>query len=222
MRRPGASSSPTRRSIDATQYRRQELVGLDARKLFAGGPENTAGIPTQPAQPCLNRLVRHDQSQVAVRLSTAPLKHKQNFNLLFIEPAEMLPDSPDQAGLSPFWDSLIKLFSNDDDENLFAALTRALAAARSLSGADVLVVYRLVEKETLIPHLVSDGDFPSVARLPECTGPGLSEPRHAVGDRQTPGLPALPGCPGGWAFTTWPPRRSGRRTPSAGWWCWAA
>jgi two-component system, NtrC family, sensor histidine kinase AtoS len=147
------------KSIDATQYRRQELVGLDARKLFTGGPENTAGIPTQPAQPCLNRLVRHDQSQVAVRLSSAPLKHKQNSNLLFIEPAEVLPDSPDQTGLSPFWDSLIKLFSNDNDENLFAALTRALAAARSLSGADVLVVYRLVGKETLIPRLVSDGAF---------------------------------------------------------------
>jgi PAS domain S-box-containing protein len=145
------------KSIDATLYHRQELVGLDARKLFAGGPENTAGIPTQPSQPCLNRLVRHDQSQLAVRLSAAPLKHKQNFNLLFIEPAETLLDSPDQAGICPFWDSLIKLFSNDNDEDLFTALTRALAAARSLSGADVLVVYRLVEKETLIPHLVSDG-----------------------------------------------------------------
>jgi len=146
------------KSIDATQYRRQELVGLDVRKLFIGGPENTAGIPTLPAQACLNRLVRLDQSQVVVRLSTAPLKHKPTFNLLFIEPAEVLPDSPDQAGLSPFWDSLIKLFSNDNEDNLFSALTRALAAARNLSGADVLVVYRLVEKETLIPQLVSDGD----------------------------------------------------------------
>jgi PAS domain S-box-containing protein len=145
------------KSLDATQYRRQELVGLDVRKLFAGGPENTAGIPTLPAQICLNRLVRLDQSQLAVRLSTAPLKHKETFNLLFIEPTETLPDSPDQAGLSPFWDSLIKLFSGDDDENLFTSLARALAAARSLSGADVLVVYRLVEKETLIPQLAADG-----------------------------------------------------------------
>ena len=146
------------KSIDATQYRRQELVGMDVRRLFIGGPENTAGIPTLPAQACLNRLVRLDQSQVIVRLSTSPLKHKPTFNLLFIEPAEVLPDSPDQAGLSPFWDSLIKLFSNDNEDNLFSALTRALAAARNLSGADVLVVYRLVEKETLIPQLVSDGD----------------------------------------------------------------
>jgi PAS domain S-box-containing protein len=145
------------KSIDVTQYHRQELVGLDARKLFAGGPENTAGIPTLPAQPCLNRLVRHDQTQVNVRLSTAPLKHKETFNLLFIEPAETLPDSPDQAGLSPFWDSLINLFSSDDDENLLTALRRTLASARNLTGADVLVVYRLVEKDTLIPHLASDG-----------------------------------------------------------------
>lgn len=145
------------KSIDATQYRRQELVGLDARKLFAGGPENTAGIPTLPAQPCLNRLVRQDQTQVVVRLSTAPLKNKETFNLLFIEPAEVLPGSPDQAGLSPFWDSLTKLFSSDDDEDLLTALTHALAAARNLSGAEVLVIYRLVEKDTVIPQLASDG-----------------------------------------------------------------
>jgi two-component system, NtrC family, sensor histidine kinase AtoS len=145
------------KSIDATQYHRQDLVGLDVRKLFAGGPENTAGIPTLPAQPCLNRLVRHDQTQLTVRLSTSPLKHKETFNLLFIEPAGTLPDSPDQAGLSPFWDSLIKLFGSDNDENLLTALKRALAAARNLTGADVLVVYRLVEKDTLIPHLASDG-----------------------------------------------------------------
>ena len=69
----------------------------------------------------------------------------------------MLPGSPDQAGLSPFWDNLIKLFASDEDENLNLALTRALAAARNLSGADLLVIYRLVEKDTLIPQLAAEG-----------------------------------------------------------------
>jgi PAS domain S-box-containing protein len=145
------------KSIDATQYRRQELVGMDARKLFIGEPENTAGIPTLSAQPCLNRLVRHDQTQVTVRLNTAPLKHKPTFKLLFIEPVEMLPGSPDQAVLSTFWDNLIKLFASNEDENLLSALSRALVAARNLSGADVLIIYRLVEKDTLIPQLAAEG-----------------------------------------------------------------
>jgi two-component system sensor histidine kinase AtoS len=145
------------KSVDVTQYPRQELVGLDARKLFAGGPENTAGIPSLPAQPCLNRLIRPDQTHLVVRLSTAPLKNKPTFSLLFIEPAETLPGSPDQAGPSSFWDDLIRLFSSDNDEDLLTALERALAAARNLSGAEFLVIYRLVEKETLIPRLASDG-----------------------------------------------------------------
>ena len=145
------------KAADAAQYPRQELVGLDARKLFAGEPESTAGIPTLPSQPSLNHLLRYDQSQVAVRLSISPLKNKETYNLLFIEPDESLPGSPDQNGPSPFWQSLLALFSGENEETLPAALSQALAAARSLSGADILVVYRLVEKETLISQLASDG-----------------------------------------------------------------
>ena len=78
--------------VDASLYSRQELVGLDARKLFAGGPENTAGIPILQAQPCTNQLVRHDQSQLTVQLSTTPLKNKETFNILFIEPVEASPE----------------------------------------------------------------------------------------------------------------------------------
>ncbi len=145
------------KALDAVQYPRQELVGLDARKLFAGEPENTAGIPTLPAQPALNRLVRYDQTPVTVRLSISPLKNKETFHLLFIEPAESLPGSPDQAGLSPFWENLVKLFSGENEESLPAALSQALSAARRLSGADILVIYRLVEKDTLISQLASEG-----------------------------------------------------------------
>jgi PAS domain-containing protein len=39
------------KALDTVQYPRQELVGLDARKLFAGEPENTAGIPNHGAPP---------------------------------------------------------------------------------------------------------------------------------------------------------------------------
>ncbi len=145
------------KSVDATLYNRQELVGLDARKLFAGGSENTGGIPVLPSQPSPNRLVRRDGTELVVRLSTAPLRNKETFSLLFIEPAETLGGSPGEQGPVPFWDSLARLFTGEDGESLPEALARALAAARSLSGAEFLVIYRLVEQETLIPQLACEG-----------------------------------------------------------------
>jgi PAS domain S-box-containing protein len=151
--------------LELSNYTRSELAGLNARTLFASAVEaaprlEIAGDQTAPTQgqAAVTRLIRRDQTQAVIRLHTSAVKGHEEKTLLVLEPMEALPDSYDLVNGSPFWEGVLKLFGAETEPDLQAAISQAFSAAAALSGADLLVVYRLMEGSPQIARLSSYGE----------------------------------------------------------------
>lgn len=158
-------ANPT--ALELSNYTRAELVGLDVMSLFAGNPASAAGLgdvslPLTGAAATgggsmIQRLVRSDQTQVIGRLWIKPLKSKEKLSLLLFESSDSLAGITDPEGRSPLWNGLIQLLEAASTDDIQSGLDQALKAAGNLSGAELLLIYRLKEREPEIQRLAGIG-----------------------------------------------------------------
>jgi len=152
------------RALDFTNYTQSELVGLDARTLFGDCYDpffnklNSFKSLSPADPPVIIRIIRRDQLQVPARTTVSPLKNDEKFSLLFLEPAESIDATQGQGDGSPFWGGLNELFCAEKEAEILPALNQALSAAESLSGADILLIYRLMDGVPEIRRLTALGN----------------------------------------------------------------
>jgi PAS domain S-box-containing protein len=165
---------PNPRILEYGQYTRSELIGADVRTLFTDWfepPKNRDSVfkgNSPNGAPTIKRLIRHDQTQVLFRLYISPIKNQESYSLLILEPAEILSDIQDKGSGSPFWRNLNELVNSENEPDLNIALNKALSATADLTGAEIVIAYRLAEGQPEIQQLAIYGEdrlLPSILSM---------------------------------------------------------
>lgn len=152
------------KAFELTNFTRTELVGVDARSLFADwydpiNSNKTAGAFNRKAGGGgVKHLIRRDKTQLLSRINVTSIKNLADLDLLFISEAEPASIEPDRNGGTSFWNNLNELIEAGNEKEMPAALEKAINSAGSLAGADILIIYRLLEETPEIRKMIAVGE----------------------------------------------------------------
>ncbi len=158
------------KTFDLTNFTSGELIGVDARSLFADWFEpinvNRSGraFNKNTGAAGLKHLIRRDRSQILTRLNVSSIKNLADLDLLYITEAEPTNPEPERGSGTPFWKSLNELLEAGNVTEMKDALEKAMKSAAELSRAETVIIYRLMEAAPEIRMLTGTGEL---SLLPE-------------------------------------------------------
>jgi two-component system sensor histidine kinase AtoS len=161
-------NSANARASELTTFTRAELADLDLRTLFTH-PDDTALKKPELFEPRTVTLNRRNGSKVLVRLLPATIPTKAKWVILTLEEEVFLQRiQAEQQRSKELWENLQLLASALQQPDLETSINLALLAARDLTGAGLVALYRANNNSPEVDRFIGLGE---IKFLPEKLSP---------------------------------------------------